>query len=303
MSPGHKWLQSQNCITLTITDKVATLRLNRPQKRNALSGATLKELHQGFLEADDRIDVNVIVLEGAGKDFCSGYDLEGAYAGYLGAAEDAASIDPALYRPRSDTLDNDCWALERQLVLATIMFDLHKPVIAKVQGNCLAGGTDLALGCDIVLAAENARIGFPAARANGTPAINWWMYHCGPQWTKRLLFTGDCLSGRDAARVGLVLDAVPPDQLDAEVAELARRISFVDAELLANHKRVVNLGLELAGAKSLQRLATELDARAHLSQGERRRQFSADMAEHGLKTALQNRDAPFGDGWVRLKTR
>jgi len=298
MPEGRKWMQSEDCVTLTIAERIATLRLNRPQKRNALSAQMLRELSQGFLEADDRLDVNVIVLEGAGKDFCSGYDLEGAYAG---AAEQAPDFDPTLFRRRSDTLDNDCWALERQLALATIMFDLHKPVIAKVQGNCLAGGTDLALGCDIVIAAEDAKLGFPAARANGTPAINWWMYHCGPQWTKRLLFTGDSVTGRDAAQIGLVLECVPAEKLNEAVGELARRISHVDAELLSAHKRVVNLSLELAGAKTLQRMASELDARAHLSQGERRSQFKADMAQHGLKTALQNRDAPFGDGLVRLE--
>jgi len=297
MPDGRKWMQSENSVTLTIVDRVATLRLNRPHKRNALSSEALRELSQGFLEADDRVDVNVIVLEGAGKDFCSGYDLDGAYGG---ADEIGLNFDPRLFRKRSDTLDNDSWALERQLALATVMFDLHKPVIAKVQGRCLAGGTDLALGCDIVIAADDARIGFPASRANGTPAINWWIYHCGPQWTKRLLFTGDCVSGRDAARIGLVLDAVPADGLDREVGELARRISCVDAELLSAHKRVVNLSLELAGAKTLQRLASELDARAHLSQGERRTQFKADMAQHGLKVALQNRDAPFGEGLVDL---
>ena len=300
MPDGRKWMESENSVALIIADRVATLRLNRPQKRNALSSEMLRELHQALLEADDRVDVNVIVLEGAGKDFCAGYDLEGAYAG---KADTPANYDPALFRKRSDTLDNDCWALERQLALATLMFELHKPVIAKVQGNCLAGGTDLALGCDIVIAADDAKIGFPASRANGTPAINWWMYHCGPQWTKRMLFTGDTISGHDAACIGLVLDAVPADKLDQEVGELARRISFVDAELLSAHKRVVNLSLELAGAKTLQRLASELDARAHLSQGERRSQFKADMAQHGLKTALQNRDAPFGDGRVNLHAR
>jgi enoyl-CoA hydratase len=300
MPENRKWMDSENSIALTIADRVATLRLNRPEKRNALSAELLRELYQGLLEADDRVDVNVIVIEGAGKDFCSGYDLQGAYSGN---EEEGPGYDPALFRKRNDTLDNDCWALERQLALVTLMFELHKPVIAKVHGNCLAGGTDIALGCDIVIAADDAKIGFPAARANGTPAVNWWMYHCGPQWTKRLLFTGDIISGRDAALIGMVLDAVPADKLDEEVAELARRISFVDAELLAAHKRVVNMSLELAGAKTMQRFASELDAKAHLSAGERRSQFKADMAQHGLKVALKNRDAPFGDGRVRLHSR
>ena len=174
------------------------------------------------------------------------------------------------------------------------------PIIAKMHGNCLAGGTDIAFTCDIVLAAEDARIGFPAVRANGMPLSNMWLYHLGPQWAKRLMFTGDCLSGRDAARVGLVLDAYPAAELEAHVGELARRIACVDAELLAAHKRALNLGLEMMGALTLQRLDAESDARAHLSSGPRRSRFKADMAAHGLKTALKNRDEPFGDGMVRI---
>jgi enoyl-CoA hydratase len=173
-------------------------------------------------------------------------------------------------------------------------------VIAKVQGNCMAGGTDLALQCDMIVAAEDAKIGFPATRANGSPPNHMWIYHCGPQWAKRLLMTGDCIWGRDAVKIGLVLDAVPADQLDAAVNELARRVSFVDGDLLAAHKRIVNLAMELQGAGTLQRLATEMDARAHLAQGPRRTQFKADMTAHGMKVALKNRDEPFGDGMVKL---
>jgi enoyl-CoA hydratase len=174
-------------------------------------------------------------------------------------------------------------------------------VIARVQGNCVAGGTDLALMCDMVIAADNARIGFPAARANGTPPSHYWYYNVGPQWAKRILMTGDSLTGRDAARIGLVLDAVPEAELDAEVDELARRVSHVDAELLSAHKRVVNVAMELAGARTLQRMAAEMDARAHLSQGPRRSQFKADAAEHGIGQAVRNRDAPFGDGMIRIR--
>jgi enoyl-CoA hydratase len=118
-----------------------------------------------------------------------------------------------------------------------------------------------------------------------------------------LLLSGDSLTGRDAAKIGLVMDAVPAEQLDAEVGELARRLSFVDADLLAANKRIVNLGLELAGARTLQRLAVENDARAHQSQGPRRAQFKADMEAVGLKEALKRRDEPFGDGLIRLHAR
>lgn len=297
---GMKWLKSTECIAFEVRDRVAHITLDRPEKRNALSGLTLRELNQALLEADDRQDVNAILLSGAGKDFCAGYDLTDSYGG---KGDDATAYDPGAYRTRAGTIDDDIWNLERQQDLTLIMLDLHKPIIAKIQGNCLAGGTDLAFSCDIVLAADDAKIGFPAARANGTPPTNLWFYHCGPQWAKRMLFTGDTISGLYAARIGLALEAYPADQIDAEAQEMARRIACVDAEILATHKRVVNLQMELAGAKLSQRYAAELDARAHLSSGPRRLQFRKDMAEKGLKEALTNRDAPFGNSRVALRAR
>jgi enoyl-CoA hydratase len=291
-----KWLDRPKAVLFEVAGAVATITLNRPEKRNALGGEMLAELYAAMLEADDRADVNCIVLAGAGKDFCAGYDLVGAYAGNVAEGDQQYS-----YRSTNATLDDDSWALERSQALSTIMFDLHKPVIAKVHGNCLAGGTDLALGCDIVIASNEAKIGFPATRANGCPPNHMWVYHCGPQWAKRMLFTGDTLSGADAASIGLVLDSVPAEELDTEVAALAARVAAVDPELLWAHKRIVNIALEQMGAKTLQRHAAENDARAHLARGPRRTQFRADMAEHGMKVALQNRDAPFGDGRITIK--
>lgn len=295
-----KWLKSTETITFDVADGVARITLNRPDKRNALSGRMIGELHDALIEADDRTDANVILLQGNGRDFCAGYDLTDSYGG--GGAE-GPDYDPAIYRTRAGTLDDDIWNLERQQELTLVMLDLHKPIIAKVQGNCLAGGTDLAFSCDIVLAADDAKIGFPAARANGTPPTNLWYYHCGPQWAKRMLFTGDTLSGLDAARIGLVLEAYPADRIDAEADEMARRIAYVDAEILATHKRVVNMQMELAGAKLSQRYASELDARAHLSEGPRRSKFRKDMTELGLRDALKNRDEPFGNSRVTLRAR
>jgi enoyl-CoA hydratase len=296
-----KFLKSSEVIVFAVHERVARITLNRPDKRNALTGQMISDLHDAFLEADARTDVNVIILQGAGKDFCAGYDLAGVYAGVKSGAEAQADSEQNVpYRTTSGTLDDDCWQLEQTQRQTLAMFEIHKPVIARVHGNCLAGGTDLALMCDMVLAAADAKIGFPATRANGTPPNHMWVYHVGPQWAKRLLMTGDCLTGTDAARIGLVLDAIPTDKLDEAVDDLARRMSFVDAELLAAHKRIVNVALELAGARTLQRMSAEMDARAHLSQGPRRTQFKADMAQHGLKQALKNRDEPFGDGMVKI---
>lgn len=300
MTERRKWLKSTETIMFDVEGGIARITLNRPEKRNAMSGLLLRELHDAFLEADDRRDVNVILLSANGKDFCAGYDLTDSYGG---SADSSPEYDPSLYRSRAGTLDDDIWSLSRNQDLLAIIGDLHKPVIAQVHGNCLAGGTDLAFQCDIVIAADDAKIGFPAARANGTPPCNLWFYHCGPQWTKRIMFTGDTLSGIDAARVGLVLESYPAERLADEVEQLVRRIAAVDAEILATHKRVVNMQMELAGSKVSQRFAVEQDARAHLSTGPRRSQFRRDMAEHGLKTALTNRDAPFGDGRVRLRVR
>src|SRR6266436_1360390 len=223
-----KFFGAADVIEFAVQERVARITLNRPDKRNALTPPMIASLHDALIEADARNDVNVIVLQGAGRDFCAGYDLTGVYAGIKSEADKAAAEDASMsgdapidYRTSTGTFDNDCWSLEFTQRQTLALFDLHKPVIAKVHGNCLAGGTDLALMCDMVLAADDAKIGFPATRANGTPPNHMWVYHVGPQWAKRLLMTGDALTGRDAARIGLVLDAVPTAELDAAVDELA----------------------------------------------------------------------------------
>jgi enoyl-CoA hydratase len=285
----RKWLHTTEHLRFQVQDRVARITLNRADRRNALSWELLTELRGALLEADDLTAVAVIVLEGAGPDFCAGYDMKSAYARY--AAEGGASLD---YRSGSGSFDDDAWKLERFQELLRTAFVIHKPVIAKVHGHCVAGGTDLALYCDLVVAADDARIGFPATRAMGSPPNHMWIYNVGPQWAKRLLLTGDVVSGADAAKIGLVVASVPPAQLDSEVTSLARRLATVDPELLATQKRIVNLALELAGANTLPRLAAEMDARAHLTRA--KKDFDADVAALGFKAAVRKRDGPFGDG-------
>ncbi|OUL99619.1 crotonase/enoyl-CoA hydratase family protein [Variovorax sp. JS1663] len=287
-----KWLQSSEHLRFDVREQVARITLNRPDRRNALSWELLVELRAALLEADDLRAVSVIVLEGAGPDFCAGYDMKSAYARY--AAEGEAALD---YRSGSGSFDDDAWKLERFQELLRTAFVVHKPVIAKVHGHCVAGGTDLALYCDMVIAADDARIGFPATRAMGSPPNHMWFYNVGPQWAKRLLLSGDVVSGSDAARIGLVVASAPAAQLDGEVMALARRLATVDPELLATNKRIVNLALELAGAGTLPRLAAEMDARAHLSRA--KKEFDADVAALGFKAAVRKRDEPFGDGVAR----
>ena len=268
----------------------ARITLNRPEKRNALSFALLAELSQALWDADADREVHAVILRGAGLAFSAGYDLSEApkTEGRRGGSS---------YRG-GRSIDDDIWQLERAQRYRMAIFDMHKPVLAQVHGHCLAGGTDIALLCDMVIAADDARFGFPPARDLGALPNNMWLYNVGPQWAKRLTLTGDTITGSEAAQIGLVMKAVPPDLLEGEVEGLADRLALVDADLLAANKRIINLGLELMGARTLQRLACENDARGHLAASARG--FVKTAAEKGLKTALRERDAKFGDGRARV---
>lgn len=263
------------------------ITLDRPEKRNALSGELLEELERALWHADERNDVHCVILRGAGRDFCAGYDL--------GAVP--KDRDPALRDGRS--IDDDIWMLERNNRRIRAIFEMHKPSIAQIHGNCLAGGTDLALACDMIIAAEDARIGFPPARNLGALPNNLWIYHCGPQWAKRLTLTGDSILGEDAQKIGLVMKAVPTQHLENEVEQLADRMAHIDPDLLAANKRIVNLSMELMGAQTLQRLAAENDARGHRARGTRA--YHAAVKEKGLRQAFRERDALFGDSLVRVE--
>ncbi|RYF47944.1 MAG: enoyl-CoA hydratase, partial [Comamonadaceae bacterium] len=186
-----KWIKSSEYVSFAVKERVATVRLNNPDRRNALSFDLLLEYRNALLEADDLRSVSVIVVEGAGKDFCAGYDMKASYARYADEADGGESP----YRTGIGSFDDDAWKLERYAEMLRTPFDIHKPVIAKIHGNCVAGGTDLALYCDLLVAADDARIGFPATRAMGSPPNHMWVYNVGPQWAKRFLLTGDVVPG------------------------------------------------------------------------------------------------------------
>ena len=284
-----KWLKSPKSLVFEVRDHIAYITLNRPEKRNALSIQLMEEIEAAMWEADDLLDVRCIVLAGNGKDFCAGADIAGGPVDMEQASEE---YDPSEYRSRG-SFEDDAWMCEISSRTRLVVHDIHKPVIAKLHGNCLAAGSDLALNCDLVIAATDARIGFPATRAIGSPANHMWIYLVGPQWAKRMLMTGDVITGADAARIGLVLDAYPPDQLDAEVDRLAARIALMPSDLQATHKRIVNVGLELMGWGTIQRLAAENDVRAHMSSAYE--DFFRTAQSRGFKTALEERDRPYGD--------
>lgn len=278
------------CIAYDVTDGYATVTLNRPEKRNALSRLLIEELEAALWDADDDKAVHCVVLKGAGPDFCSGYDLAGM--------QDFSSQRD---RPRrgTKTIDDDSWHLERNAQRLRVLWDMHKPTICQLHGRCLAGGTDVALFCDMVIAADDALIGFPPARNLGSLPNSMWLYHAGPQWAKRLTMTGDLISGSDAALIGLVMKSVPADLLDAEVRSLAARLALIDPDLLSSNKRVINMGMELMGARTLQRYAAETDARAHRAPGTQ--EYFDAVRKGGLKGAFADRDRKFGDPRVRVR--
>ena len=288
-------MSSYKRIIYEVENGRARITLNRPEKLNALSQGLLAELNDALWEADNNRAVHCVILKGAGRAFSAGYDLGGG-DGYV----PVSSVESRDNKYRGyASIDDDSWQLERAQRYRMALFDMHKPVIAQIHGYCLAGGTDIALLCDMLIAADDAVFGFPPARDLGTLPNNMWLYNVGPQWAKRLTMTGDTVTGKEAAEIGLVLKSVPPDLLEQEVEQLADRMAMIDADLLSANKRIINVGLELMGARTLQRLAAENDARGH--QAASAAGFGKTRSDKGLKAAFAERDGKFGDGRARVK--
>jgi enoyl-CoA hydratase len=272
----------------------ARITLNRPEKMNALSNDLLYELQEALWEADDDRAVHCVIIKGQGRCFSAGYDLTGPKP-----QQGFSRVRSSENRYRgSRSVDDDAWQMEKGQRHRMALFDMHKPSIAQVHGHCLAGGTDIALLCDMVICSNDAKIGFPPARDLGALPNQMWLYNVGPQWAKRLMLTGDSVTGTEAQQIGLVLKSVPLEYLESEVEQLADRLSYIDPDLLSANKRIINQGLELMGARTLQRMAVENDVRGHNSRSALT--FGQRVAEHGLKETLRERDEKFGDGMVRV---
>ncbi len=196
----------ETIVTERIGDRVERITLNRPERRNALSFTLQEELLDAVADVQRDKDVRVIILRGAGSSFSAGYDISG---GGQGRTYDG--------RPSVEEHIELCMSFGEKW---RRIWNCRVPVIAQVHGHCLAGGTDLAFHCDMVIAADDAQFGFPPVRAQGGPPTHMWLYNCGPQWSKRLLLTGDSVSGAKAAEIGLVLESVPAEQLDDHVLAL-----------------------------------------------------------------------------------
>jgi enoyl-CoA hydratase len=239
--------------------RIARITLNRPQVLNAIDGALPSELEAAVTEANRDPAVHVIVLAGAGRAFCAGYDL----TLYAESRDPNTWVQEQPWDPMRDFA-----AMMRNTEAFMSLFRSHAPVICKVHGYAVAGGSDIALCSDLVVMAEDARIGYMPARVWGCPTTAMWVYRLGPEQAKRMLLTGDTVDGREAARIGLVLKAVAADALDAEVETLAARLASVPRNQLMMQKLMVNQALENMGLRSTQMLATLFDGIArHTPEG------------------------------------
>ena len=260
---------------------VATFTLNRPERLNAVTPRMVEELDAALAAAVDDDGVRVIRLRGAGRAFCAGYDLEWA-AGLMREGDLTGPWDPAA----------DFRMMSRYVNSYMALWRAPKPVVAQVHGVCVGGGSDLALCADLIVCADDARIGYPPARVWGSPTTAMWFHRLGLERAKRLLLTGDPMSGTTAAEWGFASAAYPADKLDAAALALCRRIARLPANQLQFMKMLVNGAVEQQGLAATQTLGTLLDGAArHTPEGT---QFS-HAAAADLKAAVRARDEPFGD--------
>lgn len=265
-------------------DRIAYVTLNRPDRLNAISAELPGALRAAVERANADDGVHAIVLQGAGRAFCSGYDLK-AFAEGSAASQEMPWDPMADYRLMKRFTD-DFAALWRS----------YKPTLCKVHGYAVAGGSDLALSCDLVVMAEDAQIGYPPARVWGCPTTAMWVYRVGAERAKRMLFTGDLIDGRAAAAMGLVLEAVPAAALDARVDALAHRIASVPRNQLMMQKLMINQALDAMGLATTQMIATVFDGiTRHSPEGQ---WFKRVAEREGFQEAVRLRDsgAPLPDG-------
>jgi enoyl-CoA hydratase len=256
---------------------VRRITLNRPDKRNALNHALRGEVLHALQAADMDPDVHVMIVRGAGKCFSAGYDLGGGNEGleypFYTAGGDGQW-------PRHVT---DGWMS---------IWDLAKPVIAQVHGYCLAGGSELATGCDLVYMAEDAQMGYPAVRF-GVPDMHFHPWLVGMRRAMEMMVTGDSIDGIEAAQRGWATRAFPADELEDAVLEMAGRIADMPQDLVQLNKRVVHRQMEAMGLRTAIRAGTELCALG--THQKSMHEFLARSREKGLKQALSDRDGKFGD--------
>lgn len=287
--------------------------LCRPEAYNTITPALRDELAAAVDEADADPEVRVILLRAEGPAFCAGYGLDWSTEAQAGESASGAAPEPAgpapgpapwapearAGRPRVWDSVADHRMMSRFVDTYLKLWYARKPVIAAVQGWCIGGGTDLVLCADLIVAGEGARFGYPPSRVWGTPTTAMWVYRMGVERAKRYLLTGDEIPAREAAEVGLVLEAVPDAELEAHARALAERMARVPTSQLVMLKLLCNQTLENMGFASSRTLGTLFDGIArHTQEG---RDFVARAREVGFREAVRERDDPFGDYGSRPK--
>jgi enoyl-CoA hydratase len=286
-------------LTYEVTGRIARITLDRPSRGNGITLDMPRELAACVERANLDPSVHVIALSGRGKGFCAGYDLvESAEGGGAGsqAAEPGSPLDPEVQAANHDPAGVwdpivDWQMMNRNLRGFMSLVQSDKPVLCKVHGFCVAGGTDMALCSDLLMIADDARIGYSPARVWGVPTSAMWAFRCGDQRAKRLLFTGDLISGRQALEWGLAIEAPPAAELDERFEALLERTATTPVNQLVMMKLLVNQAIYAQGLHASQSLGVLLDGIArHTPEGYA---FQRRAAEAGWATAVAERDAPY----------
>lgn len=289
-------------LTYETGDRVARIALNRPERGNGITAGMPLELAECVERANLDPEVHAIALAGNGSGFCGGYDLvasaEGEMGGLGGEAPAGSPLDPAVIAANHAPETNwdpvtDYQFMSRMVRGFMSLFNSEKPVLCRVHGYCVAGGTDMALCSDLLVIAEDAKIGYPPARVWGSPTTAMWASRLGPMRAKRLLLTGDSLTGAEAAEWGLATEAAPAEHLDARFERLLERVARMPINQLVMMKLLVNQTVHAQGLAQSQALGTFFDGIArHTEEGHA---FVRRAAESGFREAVRERDEPFGD--------
>jgi len=290
-------------LTYEVDDRVARITLNRPERGNGITPRMPAEIAACVERANLDPEVHVIALAGNGTGFCGGYDLvasaEGDMSGLEGVeAPPGSPVDPAViganHRPESNWDPvTDFQFMWRNVRGFMSLFHSEKPVVCKVHGYCVAGGTDMALCSDLLVIGSDAKIGYPPARVWGSPTTALWAARVGAMRAKRLLLTGDSLTGEQAVEWGLATEAAPPEELDARFESLLERVARMPVNQLVMMKMLVNQSLYSQGLHQTQLLGTFFDGVArHTEEGHG---FVRKAAEEGFREAVRERDEPYGD--------
>ena len=296
-------MEKMETITYETDGRVARVTLDRPERGNGITLAMPRELAECVERANLEPTVHVIALAGNGSGFCGGYDLvssaEGAREepGPEGAPA-GSPVDPAVVARNHVPETNWDAVTDFQMMWRNVrgfmsLFHSEKPVLCKVHGYCVAGGTDMALCSDLLVVADDAKIGYPPARVWGSPTTALWAHRLGVARAKRLLLTGDSLTGAEAAEWGLATEAAPKERLDERFEALLERVARLPINQLVMMKLLTNQVLYAQGLHATQLLGTFFDGiTRHTEEGHA---FVRRAMADGFKEAVRDRDEPFGD--------